>query len=67
MSGSIGADAATQIYWRALRDKILPNDNFSWARQCTLWAAADLYGKYSYTWYRVQQSWNLVGVPKIID
>jgi Zn-dependent metalloprotease len=67
MSGSIGAGAATQIFYRALRYYMIPTDNFSWARQCTLWAAADLYGKYSFNWYRTQQAWNVVGVPKVID
>jgi Zn-dependent metalloprotease len=67
MAGAIGANAATQIYWRALRDYIISTDNFSWARQCTLWAAADLYGKYSFNWYRTRQAWDLVGVPKVID
>jgi len=67
MSGAIGANAATQIYWRALNYYMLPNDGFSSARQTTLWAAEDLYGKYSFNWYRTQEAWDLVGVPKIID
>jgi bacillolysin len=67
MTTGIGANAATQIYWRALRTCLYGNDGFSWARQCTLWAAEDLYGKFSTPWQRVRQSWSLVGVPAIYD
>ncbi|HEX9756401.1 MAG TPA: M4 family metallopeptidase [Nitrospiria bacterium] len=63
MSGSIGANAATQIFWRALRYYIIPTDNFFWARRTTQWAAADLYGFGSTTYNRVVEAWNRVGAP----
>jgi Zn-dependent metalloprotease len=67
MTGGVGASAATQIFYRALRYYMISSDGFSWARQCTLWAAADLYGKFSTNWNRTREAWNRVGVPAIYD
>jgi thermolysin len=58
----IGADAATKIFYRALRYYMIPTDGFYWARICTLWAARDLYGAYSYNWWRTYEAWNAVKV-----
>ena len=62
--GAIGADAATQIFYRALRYYMIPNDGFYWARYCTLWAAGDLYGYGSYQYSQVWAAWNAVGAPQ---
>jgi len=60
----IGADAATQIFYRALRYYMIPTDGFYWARYCTLWAAGDLYGYGSNAYYQVWNAWNAVGAPQ---
>jgi Zn-dependent metalloprotease len=62
--GAIGPDAATQIFYRALRYYMIPSDNFYWARYCTLWAAGDLYGYGSYQYNQVWNAWNAVGAPQ---
>jgi len=41
---------------------MIPNDNFYWARRCTLWAASDLYGFGSYQYNQVAAAWSAVGV-----
>jgi len=61
--GAIGADAATQIFYRALRYYMIPSDGFYWARRCTQWAAADLYGYGSYQYNQTVRAWNFVGAP----
>lgn len=62
--GAIGAEAATQIFYRALRYYMIPTDGFYWARYCTLWAAGDLYGYGSYQYNQVWNAWNAVGAPQ---
>jgi thermolysin len=62
--GAIGADAATKIFFRALRYYMIPTDGFYWARYCTLWAAGDLYGYGSYQYNQVWNAWNAVGAPQ---
>jgi Zn-dependent metalloprotease len=59
----IGADKATQIFYRALRYYMIPSDGFYWARYCTLWAAGDLYGYGSNEYWQVWYAWNAVGAP----
>jgi Zn-dependent metalloprotease len=59
----IGADAATQIFYRAERYYMIPTDGFYWVRYCTLWAAGDLYGYGSNAYYQVWNAWNAVGAP----
>jgi thermolysin len=60
----IGADAATRIFYRALRYYMIPTDGFYWARYCTLWAAGDLYGYGSFQYNQVWNAWNAVGAPQ---
>jgi Zn-dependent metalloprotease len=59
----IGADKATQIFYRALRYYMIPTDGFYWARYCTLWAAGDLYGYGSNEYWQTWYAWNAVGAP----
>jgi len=59
----IGADRATQIFYRALRYYMLPTDGFYWARYTTLWAAGDLYGYGSNEYWQTWYAWNAVGAP----
>jgi len=59
----IGPDAATQIFYKALRDYIIPTDNFFWARRTTQWAAGVLYGFGSFEYAATVRVWDLVGVP----
>jgi Zn-dependent metalloprotease len=59
----IGADKATQIFYRALRYYMIPTDGFYWARYCTLWAAGDLYGYGSNEYWQTWNAWNAVGAP----
>ena len=59
----IGADAATQIFYRALRYYMIPTDGFYWARRTTQWAAWDLYGLGSPQYNATVAAWNAVGAP----
>src|SRR2546422_4287361 len=59
----IGPDAATLIFYKALRDYIIPTDNFFWARRTTQWAAGVLYGFGSFEYFATVRAWDLVGVP----
>jgi Zn-dependent metalloprotease len=60
----IGADAAKNIFYRALKDYMLPNDNFYWARYGTQYFAGALYGWTSPQYYATVRAWDLVGAPR---
>ena len=59
----IGADKATQIFYKALRDCMISSDGFAWTRRCTVWAAGSLYGYGSYEQSQTTAAWNFVGAP----
>lgn len=63
--GGIGADAATNIFWRAERVYMGPFDGFAELRQKTIWAAGDLYGYNGPVWTQVRDAWNAVSVPRM--
>jgi len=60
---AIGADKATQIFYRALRDCMISTDGFAWTRRCTVWAAGTLYGSGSNEQKQTTAAWNFVGAP----
>jgi thermolysin len=64
MGFGIGADAAKTIFYIALRDYILPNSGFYWARYTTQYAAGQLYGYSSNQYIATVRAWDLVGAPK---
>ena len=59
----IGADKATQIFYKALRDCMISSDGFAWTRRCTVWAAGSLYGAGSNEQNQTTNAWNFVGAP----
>jgi bacillolysin len=59
----IGADAAKTIFYLALRDYLISNDNFYWARRGTQYEAGALYGFGSVQYYTTKRAWDLVGAP----
>jgi Zn-dependent metalloprotease len=63
MSGGIGADAATRIFYKYLKDYALPNDNLHYVRVYTQYAAGVLYGFSSVQYARTIEAWNKVAVP----
>ena len=63
MSGGIGADKATRIFYKYLTAYALPNDNFHFVRVYTIYAAGVLYGFGSNEYNRTIEAWNKVGVP----
>jgi Zn-dependent metalloprotease len=60
---AIGADKATQIFYKALRDCMISSDGFAWTRRCTVWAAGSLYGVGSFEQNQTTATWNFVGAP----
>jgi Zn-dependent metalloprotease len=58
----IGADEASEIWYRALTVYLTSASTFSDARNGTLKAAKDLYGSGSAEYAAVLSSWNMVGV-----
>jgi len=60
----IGADKATQIFYKALRDCMISSDGFAWTRRCTVWAAGALYGAGSNEQTQTTAAWNFVGAPQ---
>ncbi|WP_159045996.1 M4 family metallopeptidase [Streptomyces sp. WM6372] len=58
----IGNDKAGKIWYRALTRYLVPNSNFSGARDATLRAATDLYGARSTETKTVAAAWLAVGV-----
>ncbi len=58
----IGNEKAGKIWYRALTLYMVANTNFSGARQATLRAATDLYGKDGMEVKTVKAAWNAVGV-----
>jgi bacillolysin len=60
---AIGADKATQIFYKAIRDCMISSDGFAWTRRCTEWAAGSLYGSGSYEQNQTRAAWNFVGAP----
>lgn len=58
----IGADAASEIWYRALVYYLTSSSTFADARNATLSAAADLYGSASAEYAAVANSWTMVGV-----
>jgi len=59
----IGADKATQIFYKALRDCMISSDGFAWTRRCTQWAASSLYGAGSNEFNQTRAAWDFVGAP----
>jgi len=60
----IGADKATQIFYKAIRDCMISSDGFAWTRRCTQWAASSLYGAGSNEYYQTKAAWDFVGAPQ---
>ncbi|NGO70663.1 M4 family metallopeptidase, partial [Streptomyces boncukensis] len=58
----IGRDKAELIWFKALAEKMSANESFSRARESTLWAAEQLYGKDSAEWEGVAHAWAAVNV-----
>lgn len=58
----IGADAAEQIWYRALTEYMTASTDYAGARAATLDAAAELYGSSSTEYAAVGQAWAAVGV-----
>lgn len=58
----IGADAAAQIWYRALTSYMTSSTNFHGARVATLNAAAALYGSGSAQYNSTAQAWTVCGV-----
>ncbi len=58
----IGRSKAAAIWFKALRDYFLPRETYSDARDDTLQAAADLYGRGGAEYKAVQAAWNAVDV-----
>jgi thermolysin len=63
MSGGIGTDAATRIFYKYLTAYALPTDGFHYVRVYTQYAAGVLYGFGSVQYNRTVEAWNKVGVP----
>ena len=63
MSGGIGADAATKIFYKYLTTYALPTDDLHYVRAYTQYAAGVLYGFGSYNYNRTVEAWSKVGVP----
>ena len=64
MPYGIGADAATTIFYRALRDYLGPTDGFVAARRGTQYYAGVIYGVGSAQYNATVAAWDLVGVPR---
>lgn len=58
----IGRAAATQIWYRAVRDYMTSGTNYAGARTTTLQAAAAIYGANSSQYNAVAAAWSAVGV-----
>jgi Zn-dependent metalloprotease len=62
--GPAGIDAAKTIFYLALRDYLIPNDGFYWARYGTQYEAGVLHGFASSQYNATRNAWDLVKAPK---
>ncbi|MEU1802276.1 M4 family metallopeptidase [Streptomyces sp. NPDC019937] len=58
----IGRDAAEQVWFKALSQRMTSNTNYAAAREATLWAAGELYGQGSPQYNAVANAWAGVNV-----
>jgi Zn-dependent metalloprotease/subtilisin-like proprotein convertase family protein len=64
----IGRDAAEQVWFKALSQRMTSNTNYAAAREATLWAAGELYGQGSAQYNAVANAWAGVNVgARIVD
>jgi Zn-dependent metalloprotease len=62
VDSQVGMNDAVKIYGRALTTYMTPTTSFAQAREATIKAATDLYGKDSVQVQKVKDSWHAVGV-----
>jgi Zn-dependent metalloprotease len=62
---ALGFDVAAKIWYRALNTYMTPTTNYYQARQATVHAAGDLYGRTSAAVDAVNAAWDIVNVPRV--